>query len=100
MTTLMAVWLPYDVTLTFPSERRIFLRERKAGLYVTSAFYTARILADAPSHLLSSIILGATVWALAGLHINLGYFLIIMMVSVLIGAAIMQVLHVVIILLL
>lgn len=32
MSVLMAVWLPYDVTLTFPIERRIFLRERKAGL--------------------------------------------------------------------
>ena len=43
MSVLMAVWLPYDVTLTFPLERRIFLRERKAGLYTTSSFYCARI---------------------------------------------------------
>ena len=32
MVTLMEVWLPYDVTLTFPTERRIFMRERRAGL--------------------------------------------------------------------
>merc|ERR1719330_1449241 len=36
MSFVMAVWLPFDVTVTFPRERRMFLRERKAGLYPTT----------------------------------------------------------------
>ena len=58
MGVMMACWLPYDVTLTFPKERKIFSRERKAGLYTTSSFYCARITADAPAMIVSSAIMG------------------------------------------
>ena len=90
MTCIMAVWLPYDVTLTFPMERRIFLRERKAGLYSTSAFYIARITADVPSMVVSVVLMGLIVWGMAGLQINLGYFLLILIVAILVGGAMMQ----------
>ena len=90
MTVLMAVWLPYDVTLTFPKERRVFLRERKAGLYTTSSFFIARITADMPAHILSAIILAIIVWCMADLNIALGAFILIVTYGILIGASIMQ----------
>lgn len=90
MTVLMCVWLPYDVTLTFPMERRIFLRERKAGLYPTSAFYVARVTADAPAHIISAIIMALIVWGMAGLQIHLAAFVLLMIVGILVGAAMMQ----------
>lgn len=90
MVVLMCVWLPYDVTLTFPLERRIFLRERKGGMYTTSSFYIARIAADVPAHLLSAFLMAIIVWGMAGLNISLGPFIAIMMYGILIGAATMQ----------
>ena len=90
MSTLMAVWLPYDVTLTFPTERRIFLRERKAGLYTSSAFYIARICADVPAHIVSAMVMAIIIWGMAGLQIALGDFILIMIYGILIGAAVMQ----------
>ena len=90
MSILMAVWLPYDVTLTFPKERRIFLRERKAGLYTSSQFYCARISADVPAHIVSAVIMALIVWGMAGLQIGLGSFIILMVYGILIGAAMMQ----------
>jgi ABC-type multidrug transport system ATPase subunit len=90
MSVLMAVWLPYDVTLTFPKVRRIFLRERKAGLYTTSQFYCARIAADVPAHIVSSLIMALIVWGMAGLKCNLGGFCLIMVYAILIGASMMQ----------
>ena len=90
MTVLMAVWLPYDVTLTFPKERRVFLRERKAGLYTTSSFFIARVTADMPAHILSAIILAIIVWNMADLNIALGAFVLIVTYGILIGASIMQ----------
>lgn len=90
MTVLMAVWLPYDVTLTFPKERRIFLRERKAGLYTTSSFFVARITADMPAHIISAIIIAVIVWAMAELNISPGAFILIVCLGILIGASVMQ----------
>jgi ABC-type multidrug transport system ATPase subunit len=90
MGVLMAVWLPYDVTLTFPKERTIFLRERKAGLYKTSAFYIARIVADMPTHIISAAIMAIIIWGMAGLKIGLGAFILIMVYGILVGAAVMQ----------
>merc|ERR1711871_671812 len=90
MTIMMCVWLPYDVTLTFPKERKIFLRERKAGLYPTSAFFVARISADAPAHIISAIIMAAIVWGMAGLRIAFVPFMLISILGILVGASIMQ----------
>ena len=90
MVVMMCVWLPYDVCLTFPLERKIFLRERKAGLYPTLAFYLARITADVPAHIFSAFIMSVIVWGLAGLKIGLGNFILIMIFGILIGASMMQ----------
>ena len=90
MTVLMVVWLPYDVTLTFPKERRIFLRERKAGLYTTSSFYFARICSDFPAHVVSAIIMAIIVHSMAQLRIALGAFILLCIAGITVGAAIMQ----------
>jgi len=90
MCVIMVVFLPYDVTLTFPKERRIFLRERKSGLYSTSAFYFARISADMPMHVLASAIMAIILWAMAGLQVDAFTFIGINVAGVLVGAALMQ----------
>lgn len=90
MTIMMAVWLPYDVTLTFPKERRIFLRERKAGLYSTSSFYCARITADTPSILLSAFLMAVIIYYMMGLTLSFGSFALIMMYAILVGTSMMQ----------
>eukprot|EP00617_Octactis_speculum_P008703 CAMPEP_0185797952 /NCGR_PEP_ID=MMETSP1174-20130828/161886_1 /TAXON_ID=35687 /ORGANISM="Dictyocha speculum, Strain CCMP1381" /LENGTH=214 /DNA_ID=CAMNT_0028493417 /DNA_START=113 /DNA_END=754 /DNA_ORIENTATION=- len=90
MCTLMTVWLPYDVTLTFPLERKIFLRERKAGLYPTSAFYLARISADVPIHVVSAITIAVIMHVMARLRIDLGAFVLISIFGIIVGASMMQ----------
>jgi len=90
MVTLMAIWLPYDVTLTFPRERQIFLRERKAGLYSTSSFYFARILADMPMHVISAALMAAIVYPMVGFQSGPHIFMLVNVVGVLVGASLMQ----------
>lgn len=90
MCTMMSIWLPYDVTLTFPVERKIFLRERKSGLYTTSAFFLGRILADVAMHVVSSVILSGIVYLMMQLRGPLGLWLVVNIIGILLGAAIMQ----------
>eukprot|EP00606_Chrysophyceae_sp_TOSAG23-5_P000547 GSChrysophyteH2.ASY1.ANO1.344.1 assembled CDS len=87
MTVMMAVWLPYDVTLTFPKERRIFHRERKAGLYPTSAFFWARITADTPSIVFCAFIMAIIIYYMMGLQLAFGAFALIMIEAILVGAS-------------
>ena len=90
MTIMMAVWLPYDVTLTFPKERRIFHRERKAGLYTTSSFFCARITADTPSIVMSAFIMAIIIWNMMGLVLSFWTFAAIMIQAILVGTSLMQ----------
>eukprot|EP00933_Yihiella_yeosuensis_P072957 TRINITY_DN8150_c3_g1_i1.p1 TRINITY_DN8150_c3_g1~~TRINITY_DN8150_c3_g1_i1.p1 ORF type:complete len:659 (+),score=96.58 TRINITY_DN8150_c3_g1_i1:111-1979(+) len=90
MTVLMSIWLPFDVTLTFPKERQIFLRERKTGMYTTSVFFVARILADMPMHIVAASIMAAIVYPMIGLKMGFGVFLVLNIASVLVGASMMQ----------
>jgi len=90
MTVVMLIFLPYDVTLTFPKERQIFLRERRAGLYSTSAFYFARITADMPMHMLAAAVMCLIVYPMCGLRMGVHWFLIVGEVGILVGAALMQ----------
>lgn len=90
MTVIMIAWLPYDVVLTFPKERQIFLRERRAGLYSSFEFYLARILADMPFHVISAIIFAAVVYLMAGLQCGLHLFILLNIYGILVGAAMMQ----------
>jgi len=90
MSIVMSIWLPMDVTLTFPKERQIFLRERKSGLYSTSIFFFARILADMPMHFLAAIIMASIIYPLAGLRMGIHFFILLIVLGVLVGAALMQ----------
>jgi len=90
MSTVMAIWLPYDVTMTFPRERQIFLRERKAGLYSTSSFYVARILSDMPFHIISVALMAGLIYPMAGLRQGVFIWLGVHIVAVLVGASMMQ----------
>jgi ABC-type multidrug transport system ATPase subunit len=90
MCTMMSVWLPYDVTLTFPRERQIFLRERKAGLYQSACFYVARISADMPFHILASGLMACIVYPMSGLRMGVHIFALMNILGVLVGASVMQ----------
>jgi hypothetical protein len=90
ITVVMCCFLPFDVVLTFPLERRIFLRERKAGLYCSSALFFARILADLPQHLVAAALMALIIYPMAGLRMGLGVFVLLNMYAILVGAAVMQ----------
>jgi hypothetical protein len=78
------------VLLTFPRERRIYLREKGAGLYSTSSFFCARILADMPFMLVSALALSLITWPTIGFRMSLGYFILLNCAGILVGAAVLQ----------
>merc|ERR1712032_292824 len=90
MVVMMSVWLPYDVVLTFPKERQIFLRERKSGLYTSGVFYLARIFADMPMHVISATIMALITYPMAGLRMGLHFFILLNVFGILVGASMMQ----------
>eukprot|EP00747_Dinoflagellata_sp_TGD_P183622 gnl/TRDRNA2_/TRDRNA2_38600_c0_seq1.p1 gnl/TRDRNA2_/TRDRNA2_38600_c0~~gnl/TRDRNA2_/TRDRNA2_38600_c0_seq1.p1 ORF type:complete len:642 (+),score=88.38 gnl/TRDRNA2_/TRDRNA2_38600_c0_seq1:62-1927(+) len=90
MTTLMAMFMPFDVVLTFPTERCIFLRERGAGLYYTSAFFLSRILADMPLHIAAASLQAFVVYPMANLKMALSAWVALNVLAVLVGACIFQ----------
>jgi hypothetical protein len=90
MTTLMAMFMPFDVVLTFPIERCIFLREREGGLYCTSSFFLSRILADMPLHIAAASLQAFVVYPMANLKMALYAWVGINVLAVLVGACIFQ----------
>jgi len=90
MTVVMGTWMPFDAVLTFPNERRIFVRERNAGLYCSSALFLGRILSDMPQHTASAAVMAVIVYPMAGLRMGLGLWVLINVGGVLVGAAMMQ----------
>jgi len=90
MTVVMGTWMPFDAVLTFPTERRIFVRERNAGLYCSSALFLGRILSDMPQHIASATVMAVIVYPMAGLRMGLGLWVLINVGGVLVGAAMMQ----------
>jgi ABC-type multidrug transport system permease subunit len=90
MSVIMSIWLPFDVTLTFPKERQIFLRERAAGLYSTSVFFLARILADMPMHITAATIMASIIYPLVDLQMGVHLFIVLNVIGILVGASLMQ----------
>jgi len=90
MIVTVIIFIPQSAISTFPSERKIFLRERKAGLYPTSAFFVARITADMPMHMLVAAIMVCFVYPMCGFRMGFGWLLLVCEVVVLVGAAIIQ----------
>lgn len=61
---------------SFPSERKIVLRERAAGSYFVSAYYMAKIAADTLLQFTSPIIFSVIVYWLVGFQADAGKFFI------------------------
>eukprot|EP01111_Echinosteliopsis_oligospora_P006031 TRINITY_DN1997_c0_g2_i1.p1 TRINITY_DN1997_c0_g2~~TRINITY_DN1997_c0_g2_i1.p1 ORF type:complete len:623 (+),score=155.49 TRINITY_DN1997_c0_g2_i1:63-1931(+) len=63
---------------TFPSERKIILRERAAGTYFSSAYFMAKIASDTVLQLLMPILFSVIVYWLVGLQHTAQKFFIFM----------------------
>lgn len=63
---------------TFPSERKIVLRERAAGTYYSSAYFMAKIASDTALQLLMPILFSIIVYWLVGLQHDARKFFIFM----------------------
>jgi len=63
---------------TFPSERKIVLRERAAGTYYSSAYFMAKIASDTVLQLLMPILFSCIVYWLVGLQPEAHKFFIFM----------------------
>lgn len=61
---------------SFPSERKIVLRERAAGSYYVSAYYMAKIVAETLLQLTSPVIFSAIVYWLVGFQYSAAKFFI------------------------
>jgi ABC-type multidrug transport system ATPase subunit/ABC-type transport system involved in cytochrome c biogenesis permease component len=61
---------------SFPSERKIVLRERAAGSYYVSAYYLAKILSETILQIITPVIFSAIVYFLVGFQPDVVKFLI------------------------
>jgi len=61
---------------SFPSERKIVLRERAAGSYFVSAYYMAKVVAETILQITSPVIFSAIVYWLVGFQVSAAKFLI------------------------
>jgi len=61
---------------SFPSERKIVLRERAAGSYYVSAYYMAKIVAETLLQFTSPVIFSAIVYFLVGFQLSVAKFFI------------------------
>jgi ATP-binding cassette subfamily G (WHITE) protein 2 len=68
---------------SFPSERKIVLRERAAGSYYASAYFMAKIVSETLVQLTSPIVFSIIVYPLVGLQHGAGRFFIFMAFMVL-----------------
>ena len=90
MLVITAWHLPSGTAYSFPTERGLFLRERRAGLYPTSAFYLARIIVDIPANVFSGILMGLIAYPMCNLRCEFHQFLLIIVSGILIGGAVLQ----------
>lgn len=72
---------------SFPSERKIILRERAAGSYYVSAYYMAKIVSDAVLQVSSPIVFSCIVYWIIGLQAQAGKFFVFMAFMVLCSLA-------------
>jgi len=88
-TLVLQIFLAFDVVLVFPQERTIYLRERKAKLYSSSCFFVARSLADLPVNIFASGLLSALTYAMFGLKMNFGIWVLFGILTASSGTALM-----------
>ena len=64
-------FLCFDILMLWPTERIVYLRDQRSGMYCTSAFYIARSCAEAPIHIASGILGGVITYYMYGMSLSL-----------------------------
>jgi len=83
LAVLMQAFAAFDCILLFPTERKVYLREQKAGLYQTSAYILSKTASEHPVHALVACI-GATIYYfMAGLNPDMDRFIIFLLLMIL-----------------
>lgn len=72
------IFAALSVINSFPSERRLVLRERAAGTYYVSAYFLAKNLVDAAIQLSGPIVFSVIVYFMVGFQMDVGKFFIFM----------------------
>jgi len=75
-------FMTFDILMLWPAERSVYLRDQISGMYCTSAFYVARSLAEAPTHMLCGAIGAVLTYYMYGLQNDLEHLLIYVFISV------------------
>jgi len=83
LAVLMQAFAAFDCILLFPSERKVYLREQKAGLYRTSAYVLSKSVSEHPVHALVACVGAPIYYFMAGLNPNAEKFFIFMLLMAL-----------------
>lgn len=70
---------------SFPAERQLSLRERKAGTYNISAYYLAKVISDFLTKLVNPLLFSLITYNLIGFQRDIGKFFIFLMFMILTG---------------
>jgi ATP-binding cassette subfamily G (WHITE) protein 2 len=81
-------FMAFDVLMLWPKERQVYLRDQRAGMYCSSSFYTARTLAEVPTHMLTGILGGIITYYMYGLACGVLMFGVVSGLCILTSAAI------------
>jgi len=79
LAVLMQAFTAFDCILLFPSERKVYIREQKAGLYRTSAYILSKFISEHPVHGVIACIGSPIYYYMAGLNGEGERFLIFML---------------------
>eukprot|EP01052_Picozoa_sp_SAG31_P001566 SAG31_NODE_53_length_30139_cov_31.002197_8_plen_231_part_00 len=71
----------FDILLLWPAEKSVYLRDQRAGMYTTSAFYIGRSVAELPTHAISGIIGGVICYFMFGLDLEFSKLLMFALLS-------------------
>ncbi|KAA0175925.1 hypothetical protein FNF27_02646 [Cafeteria roenbergensis] len=89
---LFIAFAPIDLLTLFPLERSVFLRDTKANLYGTLAFFFGRSIAELPAHILLSAAGGTVAYWMAGFQADpekFGIFILNVVLMMLTGASLL-----------
>lgn len=89
---LFIAFAPIDLLTLFPLERSVFLRDTKANLYGTLAFFFGRSVAELPAHILLSAAGGTIAYWMAGFQADpekFGIFILNVVLMMLTGASLL-----------
>jgi len=84
LAVLMQAFAAFDCILLFPTERKVYIREQKAGLYRTSAYILSKFVSEHPVHGLIACLGAPIYYYMAGLNPEGEKFLIFMLLLALV----------------